>query len=156
MRQRLRSEKGFTLIELVVVMAILLILAAFVIPSYLGFGDRANKNAAAADVRAAVSSVEAWHLDHGTYTGMTLAALKASYDQSLDASIVSLARCRIRPTRHGGVPTIRPRRRPRRDHRHRSRSAPPVRKRTSFTSDREGAGDRALVPFLYSPRTHHA
>ena len=90
MRQRPRSEQGFTLIELVVVMAILLILAALVIPSYLGFADRANKNAAGADLRAAVDSVEAWHSDHGTYAGMTVAALKASYDQSLNASIVSL------------------------------------------------------------------
>lgn len=90
MRQRLSSEKGFTLIELVVVMAILLILAALVIPSYLGFADRANKSAVGADLRAAVPSVEAWHLDHGTYAGMTVAALKASYDQSLNASIVSL------------------------------------------------------------------
>jgi type IV pilus assembly protein PilA len=90
MRQRLKGEKGFTLIELVIVMAILLILAALVIPSYLGFGDRANKNAAGADLRAAVDSVEAWHSDHGTYAGMTVAALQASYDQSLNASIVSL------------------------------------------------------------------
>jgi prepilin-type N-terminal cleavage/methylation domain-containing protein len=90
MRQGLRRERGFTLIELVVVMAILLILSALVIPSYLGFGDRANENAAAADVRAAIDSVEAWHSDHGTYAGMTVAALKASYDQSLDASILSL------------------------------------------------------------------
>ena len=60
------------------------------IPSYLGFADRSNKSAAAADLRAAVPSVEAWHLDHGTYAGMTVAALKASYDQALDASIVSL------------------------------------------------------------------
>jgi type IV pilus assembly protein PilA len=92
MRQRLRSEKGFTLIELVVVMAILLILTAVAVPSYLGFADRANKNAAGADLRAAVDSVEAWNSDHGTYSGMTVAALKASYDQSLDASIVSLGR----------------------------------------------------------------
>jgi prepilin-type N-terminal cleavage/methylation domain-containing protein len=88
--QRLRSEKGFTLIELVVVMAILLILTAVAVPSYLGFADRANKNAAGADLRAAVDSVEAWHSDHGTYAGMTVAALQASYDQSLNASIVSL------------------------------------------------------------------
>ena len=88
--QRLRSEKGFTLIELVVVMAILLILTAVAVPSYLGFADRANKNAAGADLRAAVDSVEAWHSDHGTYAGMTVAALKASYDQSLNASIFSL------------------------------------------------------------------
>jgi type IV pilus assembly protein PilE len=88
-RQGLRSEMGFTLIELVVVMAVILILSALVIPSYLGFGDRANRNAAAADLRAAVDSVEAWHSDHGTYTGMTVAVLRASYDQSLDASILS-------------------------------------------------------------------
>jgi prepilin-type N-terminal cleavage/methylation domain-containing protein len=90
MQQRLTSEKGFTLIELVVVMAILLILTAVAVPSYLGFGGRANRNAAGADLRVAVDDVEAWHSDHGTYAGMTVAALKASYDQSLNASIVSL------------------------------------------------------------------
>jgi Tfp pilus assembly protein PilE len=70
-------------------MAILLILAALVVPSYLAFGDRANRNAAGAELRAAASAVEAWHSDHGTYAGMTVAALKASYDQSLSVSTVS-------------------------------------------------------------------
>ena len=89
MCHRSSSERGFTMVELVVVMAILTTLSALVVPSYLGFTDRANRNAAAADLRAAVDSVEAWHSDHGTYTGMTVAALRASYDQSLDASILS-------------------------------------------------------------------
>jgi type IV pilus assembly protein PilA len=90
LRKRLRSEKGFTLIELLVVMIILAILTAIAIPSYLSFRDRANKSAAGADLRAAVPSVEAWFSDHGTYAGMTVAALKASYDQSLNPSIISL------------------------------------------------------------------
>ena len=90
MRKRLRSEQGFTLIELVVVMLILIILTAIVVPSYLGFRERANKSAAGADVRSAVASVEAWHSDHGTYSGMTVAALRASYDLSLSASVISL------------------------------------------------------------------
>ena len=59
LRKRLRSEKGFTLIELLVVMIILAILTAIAIPSYLSFRDRANKSAAAADLRAAIPSVEA-------------------------------------------------------------------------------------------------
>ena len=90
LRKRLRSEKGFTLIELLVVMIILAILMAVAIPSYLTFRDRANKSAAGADLRAAIPSVEAFFSDHGTYAGMTVAALKASYDQSINPSIISL------------------------------------------------------------------
>ena len=77
LRKRLSGEKGFTLNELLVVMIILAILTAIAIPSYLSFRDRANKSAAAADLRAAIPSVEAWFSDHGAYTGMTAAGLAA-------------------------------------------------------------------------------
>jgi type IV pilus assembly protein PilA len=88
LRKRLRSEKGFTLIELLVVMIILAILTAIAIPSYLSFRDRANNSAAGADLRAAIPSVEAFFSDNGTYTGMTAASLAASYDQSINPSII--------------------------------------------------------------------
>src|SRR4029077_3477809 len=88
LRKRLRSEKGFTLIELLVVMIILAILTAIAIPSYLSFRDRANNSAAGADLRAAIPSVEAFFSDNGTYTGMTAAGLAASYDQSINPSII--------------------------------------------------------------------
>jgi type IV pilus assembly protein PilA len=88
LRKRLRSEKGFTLIELLVVMIILAILTAIAIPSYLSFRDRANNSAAGADLRAAIPSVEAYFSDHGAYTGMTAANLAASYDQSINPSII--------------------------------------------------------------------
>jgi type IV pilus assembly protein PilA len=90
LRKRLRSEKGFTLIELLVVMIILAILMAVAIPSYLSFRDRANRSAAGADLRAAIPSVEAYFSDNGTYSGMTVGILQASYDQSIDPSIISL------------------------------------------------------------------
>jgi type IV pilus assembly protein PilA len=86
-KHRLASDEGFTLIELLVVIVILGILLAIAVPSYLGFKARAEKSAAKANVRAAMPSVEAFYADNGTYSGVTVARLKQSYDAGVKITV---------------------------------------------------------------------
>lgn len=82
---RLSSEEGFTLIELLNVMLIMGILMSISFSAYTTLHTRAEQKAAVANVSAILPAVNAWHADHGTYVGMTMALLNATYMQgSLD------------------------------------------------------------------------
>jgi general secretion pathway protein G len=58
---------AFTLIEVLVVVAILGILAAIVVPSIMGRPDEAKRVAAKADVGAIVQTLKLYRLDNGFY-----------------------------------------------------------------------------------------
>lgn len=60
-----RSQGGFTLIEIMVVVMILGLLAALAAPKFLSFGDRAKQEAARTQVKALADAVQLFKLDNG-------------------------------------------------------------------------------------------
>lgn len=52
----MKNKKGFTLVELIVVIAILGILSLFLVPSFMGYADDAKKQVAESNTRTAWSA----------------------------------------------------------------------------------------------------
>lgn len=72
------SNKGFTLIEIMVVVVILGILGALIIPNIMGRTDDARITAAQNDLRSIASALELYRLDNYNYP---------STDQGLEALV---------------------------------------------------------------------
>ena len=80
------SERGFTVIELLVVIIIIGMLLAIAVPSYIGFRDRAANNEAKTNLRAALPAAEAYNEDNGSYASMDEASLR-EIDSSLSSTL---------------------------------------------------------------------
>jgi type IV pilus assembly protein PilA len=70
MGNRFRSQKGFTLVELLIVMAIIGVIAAIAIPVYLDHRGRAYNAAAQSDLRNFRSAMEAAFAEQKQYPPM--------------------------------------------------------------------------------------
>ncbi len=66
-RYMLRQERGFTFIEIMVVVAILAILAALVVPRIMGRTDDAKRTAAKVQIRNIEGALQLYKLDNGVY-----------------------------------------------------------------------------------------
>ncbi|GAA1031897.1 hypothetical protein GCM10009557_28590 [Virgisporangium ochraceum] len=65
MRNRGNEDRGFTMIELLVVVVIIGVLVAIAVPVYLNYRKGAANKSAAADVRSAITAVEQYYTDNG-------------------------------------------------------------------------------------------
>jgi type IV pilus assembly protein PilA len=67
-RSGVRDERGFTLIELMIVVMIIGILVVIALPTFLGARTRAYDRAAQSDIRNAFAAEKAFYTDDLTYT----------------------------------------------------------------------------------------
>jgi type IV pilus assembly protein PilA len=77
------SQKGFTLVELLVVIIVIAVLCAIAIPTYMGQRERANDTAAYTLVRNGLTILQTAFVDTGDYTAIDVAMLNG-----LDSSMV--------------------------------------------------------------------
>ncbi len=78
LRARREDERGFTLIELMVVVLIIAILIAIAIPTFLGAKSRAQDKAAQSSLRNALTNAKGIYTDTDSYAGATTTALAAA------------------------------------------------------------------------------
>jgi type IV pilus assembly protein PilE len=78
--------RGFTLIELMITVAIVAILAAIAYPSYTKYVQRGYRSEALAQLNDAVARTERFYAQNNTYAGATLAALGMVTDADIKAT----------------------------------------------------------------------
>jgi type IV pilus assembly protein PilA len=88
LRSRVRSDEGFTLIELMVTVLILGVLIAIGLPTYLGTRERAYDRRTQENIRIAFTAERAYFTDTVTYTEdpTAMTAIEAAMDYQTGAT----------------------------------------------------------------------
>lgn len=75
---RLKNKKGFTLIELIVVLAVLGIIALIAIPKFLGVQETARQDADAATLESIEKAAILWSSINNTYGSISVSDLQTA------------------------------------------------------------------------------
>jgi prepilin-type N-terminal cleavage/methylation domain-containing protein len=86
----MKQRKGFTLIELMIVIAIIIILAAIAIPNYLRLTDRARRARVAGDFTSLATANEAYLVDWGHYPEGSAIDVEFGKDKMTNAYIYEI------------------------------------------------------------------
>ena len=84
----MRKNEGFTLIELMIVIAIIGILAAIAIPQFSAYRTRSYNAAAEADLRNAATAQEAYYVDTQKYLASPTDLIGTTYGFYTSAGVV--------------------------------------------------------------------
>jgi len=81
-----KNEKGFTLIEVMIVLAVISTLSSIAVPNFLSYKAKARDTVVKADLKKAMRSLDLYFIENDTYPATSDGLLAAGFRLSKDVS----------------------------------------------------------------------